>query len=686
MDPAFPSIRIETSNPNDFFSPVIIPSIGAGQTVDVYVNITIPAGADVQQQTWQVWFRDSGGTNSGEKGRVSMNLAVTDQYGVSLTSQTPLLADTLMPGESGNIPIRLQNVGNRDASYNLVTTFSEDGWSAIVENDTGVVIPNPIILEKGEVINMFLNVTADSLATPGVVNFNLRATCPSCGSSLFGADVLGRNIEVPILREASISADENTYQSAADGVTETVYLSLLNLGNNDEQYALSLGGPHQYILGASLAGDTTAVLDAWDGETTIIMTLPMPVGLAPNPYYVDVIATNIEDSSVSVSYRINVEILDTAAVAVSDESSDQSFLPGSPDETDRSFEITNYGNSDDRFTITLDVPDGMVAYLIDPVPINGVATTPVILSGESWEAKVRFSFLADSAGINTLGLTATSVNDPTISDTGEATYSVGGTGNILLIPQVMDEYDETIPGYITVDEAGLIYTMDVEVQNKLNPTVAPQQSIVMAKVDGDWANYINVRIDNFDRQFSLESDMSRTVTVEIEVGEATLMNLPSETLVVNYTIYAMSETVADAPTVKLTVVLQKQTADDDGDGASSEGDGDLVKNIVLWSGFLLVVGVLGFMTFKIVTTIDKEDDLDDWDDMMYQDSLSATYGAVAAAPTVPMAPPPSPEPMAAPSVAPPASAGPPLPPEGLPEGWTMDQWEHYGQKYLDGEM
>ena len=686
MDPAFPSIRIETSNPNDFFSPVIIPSIGAGQTVDVYVNITIPAGADVQQQTWQVWFQDSGGTNSGEKGRVSMNLAVTDQYGVSLTSQTPLLADTLMPGESGNIPIRLQNVGNRDASYNLVTTFSEDGWNAIVENDSGVVIPNPIILEKGEVANMFLNVTANSLATPGTVNFNLRATCPSCGSSLFGADVLGRNIEVPILREASISADQNTFQSAADGATETVYMTLLNLGNNDEQYALSLGGPHQYILGASLAGDTTAVLDAWDGETTIIMTLPMPVGLSPNPYYVDVIATNVEDSSVSVSYRINVEILDTAAVGVSDESSDQSFLPGSPDETDRSFEITNYGNSDDRFTITLDVPDGMVAYLIDPVPINGVATTPVILSGESWEAKVRFSFLAASDGTRTLGLTATSVNDPTISDTGEATYSVGGTGNILLIPQVMDEYDETIPGYITVDEAGLIYTMDVEVQNKLNPTVAPQQSIVMAKVDGDWANYINVRIDNFDRQFSLESDMSRTVTIEIEVGEATLMNLPSDTLVVNYTIYAMSETVADAPTVKLTVVLQKQTADDDGDGASSEDNGDLVKNIVLWSGFLLVVGVLGFMTFKIVTTIEKEDDLDDWDDMMYQDSLTATYGAVAAAPTVPMAPPPSPEPAAEPSVAPPAVAGPPLPPEGLPEGWTMEQWEHYGQKYLDGEM
>ncbi|MGB2352907.1 MAG: hypothetical protein ACPH9J_04295 [Candidatus Poseidoniaceae archaeon] len=678
MDPGFPSIRIETTNPNDFFSPVIIQGLGAGQTTDVYVNISIPAGADVQQQTWQVWFRDSGGTNSGEKGRISMNLAITEQFGVSLTSQVPLLADTLLPGESGQIPVRLQNVGNRDASYNLVTTFSEDGWSAVVENETGVPVPNPIILEKAEVENLFLNVTADSLATPGIVSFNLRATCPSCGTSLFGADILGRNIEVPILRQASISADESTFQSAADGVTETVYMTLLNLGNDDEQYALSLGGPHQYILGAELAGETTAILDAWDGETTLILTLPMPVGLSPAPYYVDVIATNVDDSSVSVSYRINVEILDTAAVGVSDESSDQSFLPGSMDTTDRSFEITNYGNSEDRFTITLDIPDGMVAELIDPVPIGGVATTPVIQSGETWEAKVRFRFLDGADGSRTLGLTATSVNDPTISDTGEATYLVGRQGTIDLTP----------PAPISIDEADLIYTMDIEVKNKLNPLVFPSQTISMDKVPGDWSSYLSVRIDSNDGQFSLESDMSRTVTVQVQVSEATLINLPSDSLTVNFTIYATSLTVADSPTAKLTVVLQKQTAsNDDGDGASSEDDGELVKNIVLWSGFLIVVCVLGFITFKILTTIEKEDDMDDWDDM-YQDSLTATYGAVAAAPTVPMSAPPSPEPVAMPEPTPPApvSAGPPLPPGGLPDGWTMEQWEHYGQQYLDGQL
>ncbi len=676
MDPAFPSIRIETTNPNDFFSPVIIPSIGAGKTVDVYVNISIPAGADVQQQTWQVWFQDSGGTNSGEKARVSMNLAVTEQFGVSLTSQTPLLADTLMPGESGLIPVRLQNIGNRDASYNLVTTFSEDNWAAVIENETGVAVPNPIVLGKAEVANLFLNVTASNLATPGTVSFNLQATCPSCGTSLFGADILGRNIEVPILRQASISTDQDTYQSAADGVAETVYLTLLNLGNDDEQYTLSLKGPQIGLLGAELAGSTTSILDAWDGETTIILTLPMPVGLSPNPYYVDVVATNVDDSSVSVSYRINIEILDTAAIGVSDESSDQSFLPGSMETTDRSFDITNYGNSDDRFTITLDVPEGMVAELIDPVPIEGVATTPVIAPGESWPAKVRFRFLDGADGTRTLRLIVTSVKDPTISDTGEATYLVGRQGYIDLTP----------PAPISIDEANFIYTMEIEVKNKLNPEVYPSQTISIDKVPCEcWG--IAVRIDSDDTYFSLESDMSRTITVEVEVGEATLINLPSDTLTVNFTIFATSETVADSPTAKLTVVLKKQSVDNsDGDGSSSEEDGKLVKNIVLWTGFLIVISVLGFITFKIVTTIDKDDEFDDWDDMMYQDSLTATYGDVAAAPTVPMAPPPISEPTVVPETAPPQSAGPPLPPEGLPDGWTMEQWQHYGQKYLDGEM
>jgi hypothetical protein len=45
------------------------------------------------------------------------------------------------------------------------------------------------------------------------------------------------------------------------------------------------------------------------------------------------------------------------------------------------------------------------------------------------------------------------------------------------------------------------------------------------------------------------------------------------------------------------------------------------------------------------------------------------------------------EPVATPAVStpadlPPQSGGPPLPASGLPAGWTMEQWEHYGEEYL----
>ena len=47
---------------------------------------------------------------------------------------------------------------------------------------------------------------------------------------------------------------------------------------------------------------------------------------------------------------------------------------------------------------------------------------------------------------------------------------------------------------------------------------------------------------------------------------------------------------------------------------------------------------------------------------------------------------PMPQPVVQPVAQPvvqPVVAGPPLPPGGLPAGWTMEQWQYYGQQYLD---
>ncbi|DAC33528.1 MAG TPA: hypothetical protein HA356_00265, partial [Candidatus Poseidoniaceae archaeon] len=188
MDPAMQMIRIDVPNSNDHDTNVLMPGIKAGETVEVWVNLSIPPGADVQQQTWNVWFTDASNQNGGEKSRMSMPVAVTEQYGVALTSTTGILAQNLAPGDSGLVPFRLLNSGNKDAAFNLVTTFSKEGWSATVVNATGVIVQNPIILNRGQAQNYNLNITADAMAMPALgteaspyVSFNLRATCPSCG-------------------------------------------------------------------------------------------------------------------------------------------------------------------------------------------------------------------------------------------------------------------------------------------------------------------------------------------------------------------------------------------------------------------------------------------------------------------------------------------------------------------------
>ena len=291
----FPIIRMDIEGSSNHGTNVIIPPLGAGKTIEFWANLTVPAGADVQQQSWNLWLTDASSAQLGEKARLDMDLAVSEQFSVALTSTVPLISASIGPGQSGLVDFRLQNTGNRDAAFNLATSFSEDtGWIAIVENETGVVQQNPMTLYKGERVDLVLNITAPADASPALgtdanpyVSWNLRATCPTCSTTLFGTDVLVRNVEVPVLREVDLVAEENTFSGAANGIGKSLYLNLYNLGNDDEQYNLSIGQSN-WRLQASLVADQSPILDAWDGESTVVVQLAMPVGLNPGYYSVTI--------------------------------------------------------------------------------------------------------------------------------------------------------------------------------------------------------------------------------------------------------------------------------------------------------------------------------------------------------------------------------------------------------------
>ena len=664
MNPSLPMIRIDSDNPTQHGTNVVLPVIPGGNTSEMWINLSVPAGADVQQQVWQVWWEDAGGTQLGELGRITSDIAITEQYGVHLSSTAPLLAASLLPGETTDIPFKLQNAGNREAGYTITSNFQSQEWVSFVTDLNHSIVQMPLPLDKGEEVQLLLNVTVPSDELPGEVPFSLRAVCPSCGQSLFGNDVISKKIEVPVLREFTMSAEELEIEAAANGNSRIVYIDILNLGNDDEAYSLDLVQSN-WRLEAYLSADETPILDAWDGETSIALNLPMPVGLSPGLYTARVTATSLDDPTVMEQITINVDVTDTAAVSVSDEESDQSYIPGDDSQSMR-FEVTNDGNKADRFTMSLDIPEGMNAEFEQLIEGN---LTPQLEPGASYNVTVTFTFDDNTNGQLILKVIATSVNDDTVSSDGKCTYKVGSQNWLRIIST-----ETTI-----IDEEGR-YEVKVRVRNQYTEG----QSVSMSMDRQGTNKWYSSDVKSTDRDFWLEVEGEREVTIVFEVQSSTLENLDDDFIETKVKVWAISNSVEDAASLELSVTL-KSTSGSGSESASSGSDSWDWVGIGIWVvGGALIITLLGVLLLVING---EEEEEQDWSDDGYEDNISATYGAVASAPSIGSMEKSVPDIGSPPQMAQPpeVQTGPPVPAAGLPEGWTMEQWGHYGQQWLDNQ-
>ena len=118
----------------------------------------------------------------------------------------------------------------------------------------------------------------------------------------------------------------------------------------------------------------------------------------------------------------------------------------------------------------------------------------------------------------------------------------------------------------------------------------------------------------------------------------------------------------------------------DADGTSSAIEGNVVYIVI---GVLVVCALLGVMMMRR----GGQEEIQVWDQgtlPAHDQTANSMYGGAGdlfQKPLVPIHQPQAAMPM--PPAPPMASAGPPLPPGGLPAGWTMEQWQYYGQQYLD---
>ena len=690
MDPLTPQLRLDTTNPNDNDFNVVIPPIAPFETTEVWANLSIPPGADVQIQDWEIWFTDASSADTGEKARVSTTVSINSQYSVKLTSTTPQVALTMNPGESQLLPFKIVNTGNLDSTFQLTSTFSEDLWTGTVQDELGNAITS-IFLLKGTSADLNLLVSAEERALPGQVDVNIRASRTS--GDVVGTTLVSKIIDVPIYRDFELETDYTQFanddgrlfvEGFANEQSKSILMSLYNNGNDEESYNITVTNdfPLKYReSGAVVDTLTSPLLNEWGGSWNFFLNLPMPTGLPEGFYEVVVTATNVDDPSLAVNQKIPVEIRKTASILVETDISDQSYIPGDIAQA-MAFEVTNNGNIPDSFEMSLNLPEGMNAEFTNLV--DGVYT-PIIDSGASYNVTVEFSFDAGVSGNLQMLIVGKSVYDENVLSTGGSTYSVGSSNQWLKIlpsqPVIIDNFEDEV-------------ILEVTVRNQYSTA----QSVSMDIDSGNSSSWYKSRIDSSDRQFVLGTgdDSIRVVTIRFEVTEDTLKTLENPTFESEIILWARSDTVSDAAQSNIQVQLRKiiiETNDDTSSGFDFVG-------AATWFGFIVIIigGIV--VTIRILRNVEEEDDeYANWGQEGYQDSLTSTYQSVISAPTVPSSapasvptnmPPQNLETESAPKHVPaintqPSLAeptGPPLPEGGLPEGWTMEQWNVYGEMWL----
>jgi len=708
---AYP-LRIDSDNMLDHDNYVTLNPLDGETSTTFWINLTVPEGANVETLNWTVVFDDT--INSQIMGEMTLPVSISTSFSVRLDQVSPAYpALTLVPGETGDLQMKVKNTGNQLADWTLGAYFDSTLWgSPNLEwyedwdgdgNETQLM---QMSLNKGEEKFITARFHAPAANPPGMVEISLyvQGVAPANAQS-----VERIYIDIPAIQDVKVTAYESSMTALADGNMRTMSITIRNDGNAPEIFDLSLDA--DWHIGASLATSITEPIEPFGQEVDVTVIMTMPQGLMPNFYSITVTATSQTDSTYSSSGLFILEVPTTFIVEVENKDlTGQSFSAGTQSRT-MNFEIFNHGNAIDAFNVELSMDDGIIAEISAGLSENDMAGRTVFIDPQtSTNVTVIYSFASGVMGMKELVVSATSVNGletgQSITATGVADFQVGSLGWIRL--------ESGVPVHIT--EPGP-HMLSVTVHNQ-HPT-ANQEIRLSVSTDSEADfNLRWVRVVNTDQQFELEPDAIRIINIEVYVTDENLLNLAGDTMVFTATLTV--EATDDNADHDILFSVDKYVAAESSEGSNDFGS--LAKSIVTWALGIILILALGVVLVKILVSTEHEDEISSLGG--YESSLDLPDApTIPDAPTLPSAdttansmyggtqelfaqpvmatpPPPSASSPVTQNIAvniqdsavhgdvgsaaadSAANSGPQLPESGLPEGWTMEQWQHYGEEYL----
>jgi uncharacterized membrane protein len=609
------------------------------------------------------------------------------------TLQNP--AATLEPGASGVIPMTLKNTGNQVATWNFGASFPNIDWVDNAEikwmYDGNEVSSLELELTDDIVIDAII--TAPPQVPPGTYPVTLLASGMSPAQYLAEWQV---NIVVPIFSDLTIEPEISNLVAPADDSLRLIEIRLINDGNSPESFDLSIQS--DWKLGIEMNTEQTFEIDPFGGDSTVTMLLPMPYGIVNETYSVIITATSKTNSQYQKSAQILLTVPQTNLVEVEDLDMLEEVFRGGDDPRTVNWRIWNRGNVPDSFEISFDHFTDVSA---SAVGLNS-GKTPYILPGDSYNLTVRYSFAATTFGDRTISMSATSVLSQNlgsvVSGTGDAVFQVGAQGWITLNP----------PAVLDINEKGKDIEVIFTVKNE-HPTDA---QLLRADIERDsniFFNIIDARVETSDQNFVLEAQATRQITVYLTVTEDNLRNLDEN--IMNFQLYL--EVDGDIDKVSKSASINMFKLDPIEEGPDTGAIAGLAGNILfILVGLILLIAVL-VATIRIMRSASSPlEEISSFDDYEYTQNSSFNSDPLPGAPELPSAdkvansmyggskelfeqpPPPLPlevvekeeefeEEVGVVEQIELPSGAPPIPEEGLPEGWSIEQWQHYGQAWID---
>ena len=674
-------LRIDSNNLVDHDNYVVSKVIKARTVTDVWFNLSIPDGTLVQEIDWIVDIND--GVQNNSKFALVIPVKVEPTYSITLSPDKLLNpAATLLPGDSANITMNLKNNGNQIATWNLGGSFDTNEWPSEYIKWYDTATNQQISLLNSSINEEFVlnaEITAPEGLAPGIYTLSLIANGRS--PAIFQAEIL-LYIEVPVYHDLVVAPIKNELFAPANGFGKVIEIFLINNGNTEESFDISVTTDYWQLLPAT-STQLTSGIPPNGGDTTISLLLPMNKGVENGTYEVTVTATSRIDPDFSFSSSVYVTVPVTYLVEIPDlDMTEEIFGAGSDDRTLR-WEIWNKGNTVDAFDISF----SHVSDVFTSAQGLNNGRTPYIPAGTSYNLSVSYSFGEDADGSRKITLEATSIESAesglSVLGSGEALFNVGTVGWLRSSPP------SPFSDAMEITDAGDYYSLTFTISS-MHPT-EDQQVRTEVDLENQYTIY-RAWLDEEDSNFVLKAGEERDVTIYLDVRPADLVNLEMNQVDFDVSLVVSSELDVSTRTVTISLVKPEpiETGPDAGNIAWITGN-----VIIIIAGLVVFLGT-SLVALRIIrkanapleeiSTLDGYNmTIDGWDgeksnlNLELPSSDKVANSMFGGSEEIFQQQPPQPESLE-------TSEHLPIPENGLPDGWTMEQWIHYGQEWLDEKI